>query len=64
MIDDAFKEKDPVRHCAMRGMSGKVINTSSKLPNDSYLYGFVKFQIISFLQFWDIGQQFCPAMIY
>ncbi|XP_065068944.1 outer dynein arm-docking complex subunit 3-like [Rhopilema esculentum] len=23
VIDDAFKEKDPVRHCAMRGMSGK-----------------------------------------
>jgi len=23
VIDDAFQEKDPVRHCAMRGMSGK-----------------------------------------
>ena len=24
MIDDAFKERDPVRHAAMRGISGKV----------------------------------------
>eukprot|EP00112_Aurelia_sp_Birch-Aquarium-sp1_P003348 Seg1374.4 transcript_id=Seg1374.4/GoldUCD/mRNA.D3Y31 product="Coiled-coil domain-containing protein 151" protein_id=Seg1374.4/GoldUCD/D3Y31 len=23
VIDDAFKERDPVRHCAMRGISGK-----------------------------------------
>lgn len=23
VIDDAFQERDPVRHCAMRGMSGK-----------------------------------------
>ena len=22
--DEAFQEKDPIRHCAMRGMSGKV----------------------------------------
>ena len=24
VIDEAFKERDPQRHCAMRGMSGKV----------------------------------------
>lgn len=28
VIDDAFKEKDPQRHCAMRGMSGKVKNAA------------------------------------
>lgn len=27
VIDDAFKEKDPQRHCAMRGMSGKAAIT-------------------------------------
>ena len=24
VIDDAFRERDPNRHCAMRGMSGRV----------------------------------------
>lgn len=27
VIDEAFKERDPQRHCAMRGMSGKVDNS-------------------------------------
>ena len=30
VIDDAFREKDPQRHCAMRGMSGKVKNTAPR----------------------------------
>ena len=26
VINDAFKARDPQRHCAMRGMSGRVSN--------------------------------------
>lgn len=49
VIDDAFKERDPQRHCAMRGMSGKVwqmlVFCTTPHANPVYPQNFVKFML-------------------